>query len=98
MIHAGLYYPSGSLKARLCVEGRDRLYAFCREHGVPHVRCGKLIVGREDETADLRRLMETAAANGATLVPVDRGVRGRARAARERGPRPLVPRHGLGRR
>jgi L-2-hydroxyglutarate oxidase LhgO len=72
VIHAGLYYPTGSLKARLCVEGRDRLYAFCREHGVPHVRCGKLLVGRKDETADLDRLMETAAANGATLVPVDR--------------------------
>ena len=72
VIHAGLYYPEGSLKARLCVEGRDRLYAFCQEHRVPHVRCGKLLVGREDETADLDRLMETAAANGATLVPVDR--------------------------
>jgi L-2-hydroxyglutarate oxidase LhgO len=72
VIHAGLYYPTGSLKARLCVEGRDRLYAFCREHRVPHVRCGKLLVGREDEAADLDRVMQTAAANGATLVPVDR--------------------------
>ncbi len=72
VIHAGLYYPQGSLKARLCVEGRDRLYAFCQEHRVPHVRCGKLIVAREDETPDLARLVEIAAANGAALVPVDR--------------------------
>lgn len=72
VIHAGLYYPAGSLKARLCVEGRERLYAFCREHGVPHVRCGKLIVARAGETAELDRVLAAAAANGATLVPVDR--------------------------
>jgi L-2-hydroxyglutarate oxidase LhgO len=72
VIHAGLYYPAGSLKARLCVDGRDRLYAFCQEHRVPHVRCGKLLVGREDETGDLARVMRTAAANGAALVSVDR--------------------------
>jgi L-2-hydroxyglutarate oxidase LhgO len=71
VIHAGLYYPAGSLKATLCVEGRDRLYDFCRRAGVPHVRCGKLIVGRDDETAALDRLLVQARANGARLEPVD---------------------------
>ena len=44
VIHAGIYYPAGSLKARLCVEGRDQMYAYCEERAIPHQRCGKLIV------------------------------------------------------
>src|SRR5687768_4933902 len=65
VIHAGIYYPQGSLKARLCVEGRNRLYAFCEEHRVPHRRCGKLLVAAHDgEVAELERLHARGRANG----------------------------------
>jgi L-2-hydroxyglutarate oxidase LhgO len=72
VIHAGLYYPEGTLKAQLCVEGRERLYSFCREFGVPHVRCGKLIVAAAGEHDTLDRLLASARQSGARLVPVDR--------------------------
>jgi L-2-hydroxyglutarate oxidase LhgO len=72
VIHAGLYYPAGSLKATLCIEGRDRLYAFCEQYGVPHERCGKLVVpASDDERHDLQRLYATARGNGVTVDIVD---------------------------
>jgi L-2-hydroxyglutarate oxidase LhgO len=65
VIHAGIYYPKNSLKARLCVAGRHLLYAYCAARGVPHKRLGKLIVACDDgEVALLEGIRAKAAANG----------------------------------
>jgi L-2-hydroxyglutarate oxidase LhgO len=72
VIHAGIYYPTGSLKARLCVEGRDRLYEFCPKHGIPHARCGKFIVASTDsEVLELPPLQKQAEANGVRVWEAD---------------------------
>jgi L-2-hydroxyglutarate oxidase LhgO len=74
VIHAGLYYPAGSLKARLCVEGRHLMYEFCAHHGVPHMRTGKLIVAHDEhEIRELEALQRRGTDNGVTgLEIVDR--------------------------
>ena len=65
VIHSGIYYTPGSLKARLCVAGRERLYAYCRERGIPHRQIGKLIIAtQESEVRVLRKYRELALANG----------------------------------
>ncbi len=65
VIHSGIYYRPGSLKARMCREGAEALILFCREHGIPHKICGKVIVAtRESELSALQTLYERGKANG----------------------------------
>ncbi|HVG82752.1 MAG TPA: NAD(P)/FAD-dependent oxidoreductase [Methylomirabilota bacterium] len=74
VIHAGLYYPTGSLKHRLCVTGREQLYRFCAENGVPHKKLGKLVVASEEaQRPDLAKLAATADRNGVQIVPLTAG-------------------------
>ncbi len=69
VIHSGIYYKPGSLKARLCVEGAAAMVSFCREHGIPHEVCGKAIVAtREEELAYLETLLQRSQQNGLTGV------------------------------
>jgi L-2-hydroxyglutarate oxidase LhgO len=73
VIHAGLYYPPGSLKARLCVAGREQLYEFCRTRAIAHRRCGKLVVAVEEaEVARLSGIAATARTNGAEVELLER--------------------------
>jgi L-2-hydroxyglutarate oxidase LhgO len=74
VIHAGIYYPGGTLKARLCIEGRRMLYEFCARHGIPHVHSGKLIVAHDEtEIPQLEALHKRGTANGVEgLEIVDR--------------------------
>lgn len=67
VIHAGIYYPAGSLKARLCVTGREMLYAYCAERHLPHRRCGKLIVATSQaQMPALQQIEQRARTNGVT--------------------------------
>ncbi len=69
VIHAGLYYPPGSLKARLCIAGREALYAYCEEQEITHRRCGKLVVATsETQSQKLAVILAQAHANGCSEV------------------------------
>ena len=69
VIHAGIYYPKGSLKARSCVQGKELLYEYCVSHGVPHKRTGKLIVATSDsQIPELKAIQQKAHGNGVSDV------------------------------
>ena len=74
VIHAGIYYPKGSLKSRLCVEGKRLLYDYCKKYDIPYNNCGKLIVATsEDEISIIEGIKKTAFANGVDdLIIIDR--------------------------
>ena len=96
VIHAGLYYPTGTLKARYCVEGARLLYEFCDTYSVPHRRCGKLIVA---STVDDAQALETLRSTRRSQWRERSGGRRRsihpcARAARASGGGTLLPEHG----
>src|SRR3954467_9900663 len=79
VIHGGMYYPSGSSRARHCVEGRRMLYAFCDSHGVPYRRCGKLIVATNPlEEAKIQGIFEQGTANGVEGLALIDGAEARA--------------------
>jgi L-2-hydroxyglutarate oxidase LhgO len=103
VIHAGIYYPAGSLKAQLCVEGRELLYERCEKQGIPHRRIGKLIVATcDEEVATLEAILAKGRANGVdSLRLVDasfvhaREPHVRAMAALESPETGIVDGHGL---
>jgi L-2-hydroxyglutarate oxidase LhgO len=79
VIHAGIYYPAGSLMARMCVAGKRALYDYCRDHGIPHRNCGKLIVATTPaETEKLQSIKAHAEANGVLDMEVLGGGAARA--------------------
>ena len=73
VIHGGMYYPTGSLRALHCPRGRRLMYEFCASHGVPHRKCGKLIVATEDaEVAKMEAILKQGQANGVEGFSDDR--------------------------
>src|ERR1700693_777202 len=79
VIHAGLYYPTDTLRAKLCVRGRRLLYDFCASHGVGHRKCGKLVVATNDaELAKVETIMAQAQNNGVEGVEMIGGNAARA--------------------
>src|SRR6185369_14177316 len=64
VIHSGIYYPAGSLKAAACVRGRELLYRYCEERGIRHQRCGKIVVAGESQVAALQALYKRGIVNG----------------------------------
>jgi len=79
VIHAGIYYKAGSLMARFCVAGKQALYRYCAEHGVPHRNCGKLIVATSSKETDrLQSIRAHAAANGVDDLELLSGATARA--------------------
>ena len=79
VIHAGLYYPTGSLRHRMCVEGRRQLYPYLRERGVAHRKCGKLIVATSQaETAQVEAIHQRGLANGVEGLELIEAARARA--------------------
>jgi L-2-hydroxyglutarate oxidase LhgO len=75
VVHGGMYYPTGSLRAHHCPRGRRMLYEFCASHGVPHRKCGKLIVATEDgEVAKMEAILKQGTINGVEdFVMIDGG-------------------------
>jgi L-2-hydroxyglutarate oxidase LhgO len=79
VIHAGIYYPAGSWMARMCVAGKQALYRYCDEHGIPYRNCGKLIVATtQAETENLQSIRAHAEANGVTDMQILSGEAARA--------------------
>jgi L-2-hydroxyglutarate oxidase LhgO len=79
VIHAGIYYKAGSLMARMCVSGKRALYAYCRDHGIPHRNCGKLIVATTPaESEKLQSIKAHAEANGVDDLQILAGEAARA--------------------